>query len=90
MEHALRTSALGTLTLEALDEQQIAALSTRPSPPGSLLHIESDAGGFAIKVHSCKKLPDEDPRFRISGRPVNLSRRVREHLESCLRDEEPT
>ena len=75
--------ALGeTLTLERLDDHQIVVLASEPSPPGSMVQIRCEAGSFAIKVSSCRRTSDEG--FRIQGRPVNLSRRVREALTVLL------
>lgn len=90
MQNVLMTPDGIVLTLERLDGEQLAALCTQASPPGSTLHVECEAGSFAIKVHSCKKLLDTDARFRIQGRPVNLSRRVRAELEVLLGSERLT
>jgi hypothetical protein len=69
------------VTLEFLGDKQVVVVSEAPSPPGSQFEVLSEAGAFTIKVHGCKKLP-EHAGFRIEGRPVNLTKQVREALRA--------
>ena len=83
MSGPLRTRDGTPVTVERLDERRIMVLTQAPSPPGSQFEVFSDAGSFSIKVHGCKKL-DDTLVFRIEGRPVNLTRQVREALQRGL------
>ncbi len=81
MSETLTTRAGARVTLVELGDKQVVVVSEAPSPPGSQFEVSCDAGGFTIKVHGCKKLP-EDSGFRIEGRPVNLTKKVREALQT--------
>lgn len=67
--------------------EKIALVSSIPSPPGSriegALELAPNEGEAAprlrVKVHGCKKEPDG--RFRIDGRPLDLTRALLDRLQ---------
>jgi hypothetical protein len=64
----------------------IVLQSTVSSPPGSRIEgvLRGEAGRkVRVKVHSCRK--EADGRFRIEGRPVDLTREAREELVGLTR-----
>lgn len=65
---------------------KIALVSSTPSPPGSRIEGALDvapaegepAPRLRVKVHGCKKEPDG--RFRIDGRPLDLTRALLDRI----------
>jgi hypothetical protein len=56
--------------------------STVSSPPGSRLEgslVEAPHATLRIKVHVCKR--QEDGSFVLEGRPLDLTRELRERIE---------
>ncbi|MFO0677278.1 MAG: hypothetical protein U0169_12150 [Polyangiaceae bacterium] len=59
----------------------ITLASTIPSPPGSRIDGTLGGGeGIRVKIHGSKKQPDGT--FVLDGRPIDLTREVREKLEA--------
>ena len=76
----------GTAEVIELDGMLTALMASVPSPPGSTIRgtIEGGTQSYIVKVRGCRKQDDstdEDPRFRIEGRFVNLSRAAKTRLE---------
>lgn len=85
----------GEADIVAITIDTIALLSTIPSPPGS--RIEGAVLGLApiaragagegssgvsirVKVHGCKR--EADGRYRIDGRPLDLTRQLLDRLQA--------
>ena len=70
----------GRARLLETDGERIVLLSERSAPPGAMLDALFDGLGYKIKVRSCRREPDDEQRYRIEGRLVNLARAAREKL----------
>jgi hypothetical protein len=73
----------GEATVVSLGPKAIVVRSTVPSPPGS--RLEGTLPGeppatLKVKVHGCKRQPGGD--FEIEGRPIDMTREVRERIEA--------
>jgi hypothetical protein len=63
----------------------VSLVSSVPWPPGSRVSgtlLGPPHGAVRIKVHASRAEPDGT--FRIEGRPLDLSREMRERLESLI------
>lgn len=82
----------GDADIVAITIDTIALVSTTPSPPGSRIEgvsicnrSEPNAGEgsdgvrIRVKVHGCKREPDG--RYRIDGRPLDLTRQLLVRLQ---------
>jgi hypothetical protein len=86
----VRWSAGGEARVLRVDAGAIALDSSVPSPPGSRIEgtlegLGAAGGGAArlrVKVHASKRQPDG--RFVLEGRPLDLSREVREEIEKAV------
>jgi len=58
--------------------------STTPSPPGSRIEgvLVSSSTRLRVKVHASRK--EASGLFRIEGRPIDLTREVREELAALV------
>jgi hypothetical protein len=57
----------------------VVLLSTVPSPPGSRIEGKLEDGTVVkVKIHGSKK--QDDGRFRLEGRPLDLLKPVRERI----------
>jgi hypothetical protein len=79
-------SSGGEARVVSLDASGIVLRSTVPSPPGS--RIEGALGGhpparLRVKVHACRR--QDDGAFELRGRPIDMTREVRERIEGLLR-----
>ena len=73
----------GEATVTALKEGAITLRSSIPSPPGSRLEGELAGGGTVkVKVHGSRK--QEDGSFVIDGRPIDMTRELRERIEAMV------
>jgi hypothetical protein len=73
----------GEATVESLEAKAIVLRSSVPSPPGSSLEgtlVGEPVARLRVKVHGCRRQPEGD--FRIEGRPIDLTREVRERIEA--------
>jgi hypothetical protein len=63
----------------------IVLVSTVPWPPGSRVEgtVEGEALALRVKVHSSRRLDENE--FRVQGRPIDMTRTVRERLEALVR-----
>jgi hypothetical protein len=60
--------------------------STTPSPPGSRIDgvlVSGSLRTVRVKVHLSRR--EASGRFRIEGRPIDLTREAREELEAMVR-----
>jgi hypothetical protein len=76
----------GEARLVSIDARAIVLRSTVPSPPGSRIEgtFESERPEvLRVKVHACRRQPEGD--FVLQGRPIDLPRDARHHLESLVR-----
>jgi hypothetical protein len=85
-EATVTWSGGGDASVVSLDPSGIVLRSTVPSPPGS--RIEGALGGhplarLCVKVHGCKR--QDDGAFELRGRPIDMTREVRERIEGLLR-----
>lgn len=77
----------GEATVVAIGNDTVTLVSTVPSPPGS--RIEGVLGGepparLKVKIHASKK--QDDGTFRLEGRPLDMTREVRERVVSAIGD----
>ena len=86
----VRWAGGGEATIVALDARSIVLRSTVPAPPGARIDGTLGVGGtgtLRIKVHACRQQPAGD--FRVEGRPLDLPRDRRLHLERLIVPERP-
>jgi hypothetical protein len=73
--------------LESIDDDRVALWSSEPSAPGSRLELHNDQGiRLRLKVHRCVR---DGARFRIEGRLIDATRRLRDELRDALAPLEP-
>ena len=74
----------GTARLIALTKDTVTLLSTVPSPPGSRIEgtLRASADKVRFKIHASKK--QADGTFLLEGRPIDLTRELRERLEQAV------
>jgi hypothetical protein len=73
----------GEASVVSLGAKAIVLRSTVPSPPGSRLEgtlTGEPPARLKVKVHGCKRQPEGD--FVLEGRPVDMTREVRERIEA--------
>ncbi len=69
--------------VEAVKGEQVTLLCTRAFPPGSTLTLElQEQGSVGVKVKGSKKT--DAGHFRVQGRLVNFSRKLRQALDEML------
>jgi hypothetical protein len=71
----------GEARIVSVSAEAITLESTTPSPPGSRIDGALLAGSgrtVRVKVHASKK--DASGKFRIDGRPIDLTKEAREEL----------
>jgi hypothetical protein len=76
----------GEARVVAIAADSVTLESTTPAPPGSRIEgtLRSASGvRVRVKVHSAKKDPATG-RFRIDGRPIDLTREGRAELEGLV------
>ena len=83
MSPRVRWSAGGEARILSVGADSIALDSSVPSPPGSRIEGAIEDGEdrglrLRLKVHASKR--QADGRFRIEGRPLDLSREARARL----------
>jgi hypothetical protein len=84
----VRWSGGGEARVTSIDAQAIVLRSTVPSPPGSRIEgtlVGEPAAKLRVKVHGSKKQPEGD--FVLEGRPLDLPRETREHIERMAKAE---
>ncbi len=76
----LRWSLGGEARVLSASADAVTLDSTTPSPPGSRIDGTLLGSGrmVRVKVHGSKR--QESGRFRIEGRPIDLTREAREEL----------
>lgn len=73
----------GTAEVVAISADTIRLRSTIPSPPGSRIEGElGDGVALWVKIHGSKK--QEDGAFVLDGRPLDLTKAVRERLVALV------
>jgi hypothetical protein len=80
----------GEARLLSIADDAIVLRSTVPWPPGSRIdgtasHGASVAVALRVKVHSSRR--QEQGEFVVQGRPLDLTREVRERLEAWVRED---
>jgi hypothetical protein len=77
----------GKATIVSIGADTIVLVSTVPAPPGSRIDgtVAGEAGGtpLRVKVHGSKSAGTGDVVLR--GRPLDMTRAVRERLEALVR-----
>lgn len=71
----------GSARVLRIDANAIALESSIPSPPGSRISgtlVEDPSSTLRVKIHVSKK--QEDGSFLLEGRPIDLTREMREKL----------
>lgn len=85
MRAHLRWEGGGEAEIVAITEGAIEVVSTVPKPPGSRIDgalVEAPAATLKMKVHG-SKLRD-DGAYALVGRPLNMTRELRERLAALL------
>ncbi|CAN5690324.1 hypothetical protein BH09MYX1_BH09MYX1_39070 [soil metagenome] len=78
----------GDATLEALAGEIATIRSSIPSPPGSRLDGKLvDGTSIRVKIHASKK--QDDGRFVLQGRMIDLTKQLRERLGYALVSPDP-
>lgn len=75
----------GEATLLALTADAIALDSTTPSPPGSRIDgrlLVGSAATLRVKIHLSRR--ESSGRFRLEGRPIDMTRELRLELEAIV------
>jgi hypothetical protein len=76
----------GQARIVSIAADAIVLRSTVPWPPGSRIEGTIDAGAgevpLRVKVHSSRREAERD--FVLQGRPIDLTRQLRERLEACI------
>ncbi len=73
----------GSAEVLSITADTIRLRSTIPSPPGSRIEGElGDGGALWVKIHASKK--QEDGSFVLDGRPLDLTKVVRERLVALV------
>ena len=84
MRH-LRWVRGGEATVLSLEPDAITLESTTPSPPGSRIYavlLVGSGASLRLKVHASRR--DSTGLFRLEGRPIDMTREVREELAAIL------
>lgn len=79
----------GEATLEKFSEERADLVSTRAFPPGA--RVEGELEGnlvLRLKVHGSTKTTDG--KFRVHGRPLDLTRVLRDMLIAATNSAPPT
>jgi hypothetical protein len=72
----------GEARLLAISADAVSLESTAPAPPGARIEgalLGGSGRTLRLKVHSVRK--EASGRFRIDGRPIDLTREAREELQ---------
>lgn len=77
----------GQARVASFDGKGIALRSTVPSPPGS--RIEGALAGepparLRVKIDACRRTAEGE--FTLEGRPLDMTREVRERVEALARE----
>lgn len=74
----------GTAVIDAIDDDRVELVSTRPFAPGSRPEGTVVAGGHAVwlKVHGSRR--QDDGAFRVKGRLLNMRREVLDLLKEVV------
>ena len=86
MKPHLRWLKGGEARVLELSASSVTLESTTPSPPGSRIDavlVGSDRP-LRVKIHASRK--ESSGMFRLEGRPIDLSRELREELLAMLRE----
>lgn len=81
----LRWHRGGEAELLALEGDRARVRSSISSAPGSRLDAAlADGRSVRLKVHRCRRLPEEPPTFELEGRLLDATRDVRAALLALL------
>jgi len=75
----------GEARLLSIGAEAVSLESTTPSPPGSRIDgvlLSGSGRTVRVKVHSSKR--EASGRFRIDGRPIDLTKEAREELGALV------
>ena len=68
--------------LQALHQERIVLISSRPAPPGAPLLLHCLGRTFEARTKGCKRAPGGD--YLLEARLVNLSKTSRVELEQLM------
>ncbi|MEO6418250.1 MAG: hypothetical protein ABIP39_02515 [Polyangiaceae bacterium] len=80
----------GVARVLRIDANTIALESSIPSPPGSRISgalVSDPTATLRVKIHVSKK--QEDGTFLLEGRPIDLTRELREKLMALAGKDPP-
>ena len=73
----------GDAEIVAIAADTVSLVSSVPSPPGSRIEgALADGAKFKVKIHASRK--QDDGTFRLEGRPLDMTRELRERLLAML------
>jgi len=75
----------GTARFVTVTDTTVTLVSSAPSPPGSRIDgvfLADEGVTFRVKIHGSKK--GEDGTFALAGRPIDMTRDVRERILALL------
>jgi hypothetical protein len=75
----------GAAEIVAIGADTVTLVSTVPSPPGSRIEgtlVDDASAKVKVKIHASKK--QDDGSFRLDGRPLDMTRELRERLVAML------
>jgi hypothetical protein len=83
----------GEASIVSIGADTIVLKSTVPAPPGSRIDgtvgaSAGDDGGTAIRVKVYASKREGEGEFVLQGRPLDMTRAVRERLEALVRAED--
>jgi len=72
----------GEAEVVSLSDHAVKLISSVPSPPGSRIEGASGEVRLKVKIHASRKR--EDGRFDLEGRPIDMTREVREAINARI------
>lgn len=81
----------GEARIVAVAADSVTLESTTPSPPGSRIDgtlLSGSGRGVRVKIHSSRK--DAAGRFRLDGRPIDMTKEAREELVALVAPPPPS
>ncbi len=83
MTARLRWTNGGDAEIVAIGADTVSLVSSVPSPPGSRIEgALADGAKLKVKIHASRK--QDDGTFRLEGRPLDMTRELRERLLAML------
>jgi hypothetical protein len=81
----IRWAQGGEAVLGSISTDTVTLVSTVPSPPGSRIEgtlVSEPAARVKFKIHGSRK--QDDGSFRLEGRPIDLTKELRERMQALV------